>query len=225
MYIIVAGGGTIGSEIISKFTELKKEIVLIEKDQQVCDELYTNYGIETINGNATKIEILKAAGIEKANVLIITMPNDADNLACAVLAKSFGVPEIIVLMRKKSYLEAYKTVGVNKILNVVDILVRDTVNQVDKPDVQRIATLGNGAVEIFIIKIPEDAKIVGQTISEIASTTKLTQESIIAGIFDKNQNEFKVPRGNTVIPAGAELFVITKPDYVDSTAKVLTSKK
>ncbi len=221
MYIIIAGGGTLGSEIISKLVEKKREIAVIEKNREVCDELFTTYGIETINGSATKITVLKAAGIEKADVVVAAMPNDADNLALAVLAKSFSVPEIIVLMRKKNYYEAYKTVGVTKILNIVDILVRDVIYQIEKPEIEKIAQLGYGAVEIFIVKIPDGANIVGKTISEIASGKQLTEESIIAGIFDETENEFKVPRGNTKIPSGANLFVITKPELVNKTAKYL----
>ena len=122
------------------------------------------------------------------------------------------------------YYEAYKSAGVTRVLNVVDILVRDIVHQVEKPDFERIAQLGNGAVEIFIVKIPLDAKVVGQTISEVASSKKLTEESVIAGIFDEKENEFKVPRGNTKIPGGADIFVITKPDLVDGTVRFLLKK-
>ena len=149
------------------------------------------------------------------------MRNDASNLAFSVLAKSFVTPEIIVRMNKKNYLEAYKTAGVTKILNVVDTMVADIVHQVEKPEIQQVARLGDGAVEIFIVKVPVDGKIVGKTISEIASNKRLPEESIIAGVFDTKENDFKVPRGNTKVQGESDLFVITKPELVEKTAKYL----
>ena len=221
MYIIISGGGSLGTELVKKFIELKKEIVVIDNHKENCDELYANYGIEAVCGNATNISVLKDAGIEKADAVFATMRNDADNLAFSVLAKSFSIPEIIVRMNKKSYLEAYKTAGVSKILNVIDTMVTDIVHQVEKPEVQHVARLGDGAVEIFIVKIPPNGKIVGKTISEIASQDRLPEESIIAGVFDEKENDFKVPRGNTRIQAESDLFVITRPELVEKTAKFL----
>ncbi len=221
MYIVIAGGGSLGSELVKKFVELKKEIVVIELDKESCDDLYATYGVETIHGSATNITVLKAAGIEKADAAIATMRNDADNLAFSVLAKSFAIPEIIVRMNKKSYLEAYKTVGVSKLLNVMDTLVAEIIRQVDKPEIQQVAVLGDGAVEIFIVRVPAQGKIVGKTISDIASSKRLPEESIIAGVYDEKENDFKVPRGNTKIQAENDLFVITKHELVEKTAKYL----
>jgi trk system potassium uptake protein TrkA len=221
MYIIIAGGGTLGFELIGNLIKTKKEIVVIDNDKENCDDLFSSFGVETVFGDATKISVLKAAGIEKADMVIATMRNDAANLALSVLAKSFSVPEIIVRMNIKSYFEAYKTAGVSHILNVVDHLVEDILYLVEKPEIQRVARLGDGAVEIFIVRVPANGKIVGKTISEIASNKKLPEESIIAGVYDKHEKEFKVPRGNTKINGETELFVITKPALVKRTAKYL----
>jgi trk system potassium uptake protein TrkA len=224
MYIIIAGGGSLGTELVKKFMEKKKDIVVIDNDKEICDDLYAAFGVETVCGDATNISVLKAAGIEKADAAIATMRNDAVNLAFSVLVKSFSVPEIVIRMDKKSYYEAYKTSGVSKIVSAVDTLVDEIADQVEKPEIQTVAKLGDGAVEIFIVRVPTDGKLVGKTISEVASNRRLPEESIIAGIFDTNENDFKVPRGNTKIPGDSDLFVITKPELVQKTAKYLIQK-
>lgn len=221
MYIVIAGGGALGSELVRNLVQSKYELVVVEKEREICDELYANFGIDTIHGDATKISVLNAAGIEKADVVIATMRNDAANLAFSVLAKSYAVSNIIVRMNNKSYLEAYRTVGVNKILNVIDTLVDDIVYMVEKPDIQRVACLGDGAVEVIIARVPENGKIVGKTVSEIASSRRLPEESIIAGLYDENTKEFKVPRGNTKIHGSVDLFIITKPELIKKTVKYL----
>jgi trk system potassium uptake protein TrkA len=224
MYIIIAGGGALGFELVKKLVPKKMDIVVIEREKELGDDLFAAFGVETVHGDATRISVLKAAGIEKADMVIATMRNDADNLAFSVLSRSFRVPEIIVRMNKKSYLEAYKTAGITKILNVLDNMVDDILYLVEKPEIQRIATLGNGTVEIFLVRVPEKGKIIGKTISEIAASKRLPEESIIAGIYDEKENEFKIPRGNIKIPEQADLFVITKSELVKKTAKYLIQK-
>jgi len=99
----MAGGGNVGSVLTEYLNERKKEIVVIDQDRENCDDLHARYGVETICGNAIKISVLKEADIERADVAIATMRNDAVNLAFSVLAKSFAVPEIIARMSQKSY--------------------------------------------------------------------------------------------------------------------------
>lgn len=221
MYVIIAGAGNIGREVIERLTMMKQDVVVIEQSKEVCDEIYAKYGIETINGNATEISVLRAAGINKADVIISTIRRDDVNLAVTALAKSFNVPEIIVLMRNPNYSEAYRTSGATRILNVANTIIKDIMYQIEKPSIKRVAYLGDGAAEVFIVEIPEDSKITGKTISEVASNKNLPEESIIAGIYNKEENEYEIPRGNTKIKRGSNLFVITKPKLVKKTAQFL----
>ena len=221
MYIIIAGGGVLGNGLVRRLLGSRHEVVVIEKYKELCDELFAAYGVETISGSATQLSVLKAAGIEKADIVIATMRNDADNLAFAVLAKSFNVPQIIVRMYKKEYVEAYKTAGVTRVISMIDTMIADIMHEVERPDIQQVAQLGDGAVEIFMVHMPADGKLVGKTISEIATNKKMSEESIIAGIYDEKTKEFKVPRGNTKVSAESVLFVITKPELVKKTGKFL----
>ncbi|MFO8061458.1 MAG: TrkA family potassium uptake protein [bacterium] len=221
MYIIIVGAGNLGEELVSKITMLKKDVVVIDRDKDACDKLFAQYGIETIHGDGSKLSVLRSAGIGKADMLISTIRKDDVNLAISVLAKSLHIDDIIVLMRDKSYMDAYKTSGATKILNIVDTLVEDIIYSIEKPAIRRVASLKEGAVEVFILEIPEKGKITGKTISEIASDKRMPLESIIAGIYNEEENEFKIPRGNTKIPSLATLFVLTKPNLIKKTTKVL----
>ncbi|MGM0441322.1 MAG: potassium channel family protein [Elusimicrobiota bacterium] len=221
MHIIIAGGGSLGTALVEKLTLSKNDVVVVDESKEACDELYASFGIETIMGNATRINVLKEAGLDKTDAVISTIRKDDVNLAITSLAKSSAVPEIIILMRRKSYFEAYRTTGATRILNMADRLVDDVMQQIEKPAVRRVARLGNGAVEVFLINIPQDAKIAGKSVSKIASSKKMPVESIIAGIFDKDTKEYKIPRGDTRIEGDSNIFVITKPEKVNETAAYL----
>ncbi len=80
MYIIIAGGGIVGRSLSKKLVK-KHDVVVIDKDQKICERIYSHYGAITINGNATKIETLKEAGIGKCDIALGVMRHDSDNLA------------------------------------------------------------------------------------------------------------------------------------------------
>jgi len=98
MYIIVAGGGMVGGALARRLLEDKHDVVLIDADPEVCNKIYSQTGVVAITGSAKRIDVLKESGIDKADIIVAATGDDADNLACAVLAKSLGVPRILVRM-------------------------------------------------------------------------------------------------------------------------------
>ena len=123
MYIVIAGGGMVGGGLARKLLENKHDVVLIDPDENVCNKLYAETGVVAVKGSATHIEVLKEAGAAKADVVVAATPHDADNLACAILAKSLDVPQVIVRMRDPNYENAYRVAGVNSIVRVTDLMV------------------------------------------------------------------------------------------------------
>lgn len=86
-------------------------------------------GIQTLTafalsaGNATDIDVLKEAGVGKCDMAVGATWSDADNLVFAILAKSLGVPNVIVRMSSPDYEEAYRLAGVSAIVRVTDLMI------------------------------------------------------------------------------------------------------
>ncbi len=144
MYIIIAGAGMVGGDLARTLLQNKHDVVIIDHNKETCDKIYSELGVIAINGNAARIEILYEAGIEKADVVIAATGSDVDNLACAILAKSLGVPQIIVRMRNPAYEKAYRLAGANSVLRVTDLMINEMMIEIEQPDVRRILTIGGG---------------------------------------------------------------------------------
>jgi trk system potassium uptake protein TrkA len=99
MYVIVAGAGVIGIQITQMLLANKHDVVAIDRDANVCEAVYAETGALTIHGNATDLDVLEKAGAKKADAVVCLMHLAADNIACALLAKSLGVPRIIARLR------------------------------------------------------------------------------------------------------------------------------
>jgi trk system potassium uptake protein TrkA len=224
MYVIVAGGGMVGGGLVRSLLDNKHDVVLIEQHKELCDKLYAETGVIAINGSATSIEALNEAGIRKADVVVAATGNDADNLACAILAKSFNVPRVIVRMRDPAYKNAYAVAGVNAIVRVTDMMVNQIMMDIENPQVRRITTIGGGKADIFMVKVPDSAKVAGKSVQDIVGSRHFPSECVFVAVYNHQTEEFSIPRGKQVINEGNELFLISAAENIKAAVDFLTAK-
>jgi trk system potassium uptake protein TrkA len=222
MYIVVAGGGMVGGGLIKTLLENKHDVVLIEQNKELCEKMYAETGVVAICGSASQIEILKDAKIEKADVLVAATGSDPHNLAAAIMAKSFNVPRVIVRMRDTAYENAYKVAGVNTIVAVTDLMVNQMIIEIEQPEVQKIATIGSGKADIFRVVLPQDAKVAGKTVRDITTNKRFPSACTFLAVYNKQNDEFTIPRGDRVISQGDELFLVSTAENIKEAADFLT---
>ena len=85
-HTIVCGYGRNGKQAVSKLLQYDKKVVVVENNDQAIAELDREQ-IPYVKGDATKDEVLRQAGLERAAHLITTLPSDADNLFVVLSAR------------------------------------------------------------------------------------------------------------------------------------------
>ena len=205
MYVVVAGGGIVGKGLAMRLNEARHDVVVIDIDGRVCEDLYARYGLETVTGSATSIDVLEAAGIAKADVAVAAMRSDADNLAFTLLAHDFGVPRIIARMTDPKYEAALRRAGATHLINLGGFYLDQLMLDIEEPEARRIATFGQGQGAIVIARVPEGSQVDGWTIERIANSPDFPDDCVIAGLYREKTDEFIVPRGNRVLLAGDQV--------------------
>jgi trk system potassium uptake protein TrkA len=221
MYIVIGGIGLVGSELTRKLIENKHDVVVIDADARVCDKVYAKLGVIAINGNIARIETLIEANIEKADCVVASTGSDTDNLACAILAKSFGVPQVIARMRNPSYEKAYELVGVTSVVRVTDLMVNQMIVEIEKPKVRRVLTVGGGKAAIYSLVVPRGARVAGRTVEAIARDSAFPPDSVFIAVFDREKDEVSIPRGRQVINEGDELLMISPAEQIKNVTDFL----
>lgn len=209
MYIVVAGGGIVGKTIIKELSK-QHDVVVIESNYEYCQDISAKYGAVAIHGDATSIQTLKDAGIEKCNYALGVMDDDTQNLLFSLLCKNFNVKNIFVRMRNPEYREAYELAGATNIGNSVQMMANKFVLDIENPEMRRVASLSKGKAEVTIVTLNDTFKHKGKSVAEIASLKDFPRDVVIAGIFDTDSEEFIVPRGDTVITTHNQLFLVGK---------------
>jgi trk system potassium uptake protein TrkA len=214
MYIIIAGIGLVGGELARRLVENKHDVVVIDSDKETCENIYTEIGVVAIHGNVARVETLQEAGITKTDVFVGATGSDTDNLAGAILAKSFGVPQIIVRMRNPAYENAYKLAGVTSITRVTDLMVNQMIVEIEKPRVRKVMTIGGGKADIYSVIIPKGAKVAGQTVESIARNPGFPPNCVFIAVYDRDTKALSIPRGPQVINESDEILLISPAEDI-----------
>src|SRR5436189_4688072 len=96
MRVAIAGAGNVGVFIANDLGAAGHQVQLIEQNEEVAKRIVLVDNVEMIVADACEVSSLRAAGLEKCDVVIGATGADEDNLVVSLLAKQqFGVPRVI----------------------------------------------------------------------------------------------------------------------------------
>ncbi len=224
MYIIIAGGGQVGTELAKQLTQQKHDVIVIEQNKERCDKVYAKTGAIVINGSITSVGILKEAGIGKADTAIAATEKDAENLSFSLLCKSFDVPRIIARLRNPDYEKSYRIAGVNSVVRVTNILVDRILSELEDNQIKKISTIAQGKAHIFKVEIPERSVINGKTVLEITKKPDFPKNIVFVAADNPKKSNFFIPHGDSVIESGQEMVFISTGENLKKAIEILTEE-
>ncbi|MDA3910893.1 MAG: potassium channel protein [Bacteroidales bacterium] len=89
-HVIVVGYGRNGKQTMEELTAHGEQVVLIERKDELIEQIDNDTDYLFIQGDATQDEILSLAGIDRAKSLITALPVDADNLFVVLSARGLN---------------------------------------------------------------------------------------------------------------------------------------
>ena len=206
MRIIVAGAGRGGLDLAAHLQKQGHLVTVLDRDASVVTRAAEQIGVVALAGDATDVATFSLAEPQRADVVVGMLHRDADNLAVAALARSLGAKRVMVRMRDPLYRPVYEAAGVQQVLSETEVLVGALATAIEFESVSHSMVLGSGAIAIEL-KVPVDPRVVGRSVSDVASDAAFPHSCVIAGIA--LDGAVKAPRGATIIEAGAELLVVS----------------
>ena len=223
MRVLVAGAGVLGQSVVDALVGRRHDVIVVDSDPRVCDRVYAEFGVVTVHGSASDLHVLRSAGTADADVLIALMHSDSDNVACALLARSLGVGQVIARMRDDGYEESYRNAGVTHLVRVTDVVRNQILAQVEHPQVQELLGFGDTRVRIFSVAVSDEALSVGRSVVELAQHPRFPKACLLLGVFRTGTESLIITRGSDRIEAGDTALLITAEADIDDAVHVLTS--
>ena len=118
MYVVVAGGGKVGSNVTRTLIDLGHEVTLIEQRPDRFARLEEEFGPAVIRGDATEITVLERAGIARPPELLLAVTgDDEDNLVISQIAKeAYGVRTAIARVNDPRNQQHFDLLGITQTL-------------------------------------------------------------------------------------------------------------
>src|SRR5665213_598616 len=96
MRVVIAGAGSVGTSIASDLLAGGHSVLIIEEDPDLVVKTRATLGVEWMEGDACEVNLLRAAELEKADVMVAATGDDKANLVVSLLAKTeFAVPRVV----------------------------------------------------------------------------------------------------------------------------------
>ena len=126
MYIIVVGCSRVGVTIAQSLESEGHSVVVVDRSRENLQKLGRSFSGITVVGSGFAPEVLKEAGIERADVLLAVTDSDNANIVCAQVAKKlFNLEKVFARIYDPARAETYQKMGVEIISEtqlVVDVL-------------------------------------------------------------------------------------------------------
>ncbi len=104
--VIIVGFGRFGQVVGRLLMANKMRITVLERDISVVS-LMRSYGYKVYYGDATELELLRAAGAEKAKAIVVTANTPEANMAVVHLCQQH-FPHLKILARARGRVEAHE---------------------------------------------------------------------------------------------------------------------
>jgi len=224
-HFIVCGYGRMGRIICNELRAKKVPFVVVEKE---LPELDADEGTVFVYGDATKDEILRQAGIEKARGLISVLSTDAQNLYVVLSARELNSSLLIVARAgEEGSGQKLLRAGADRVVSPYHIGGLRIAHTVLKPavvDFLEFATKsGNLELQMEEIPVEEGSDIADKTIHEAGVGREL---GVIVVAVKRKDGVMKFnPVHNTRIKAGDTLIAIGETEKLKSLERLAKSRE
>jgi len=215
MYIIIAGGGKVGSYLAHLLVGKGHSVAVIEQDAGACAALSDWGKALVINGDCCDLGALIDAGIEKTDRFAAVTGDDANNLVACQLAKvRFNVPLTTARINDPRNEDIFHKFGVDFALNSTNILATVIEEGIIVNDLIPLVSLAKGKATLVELKVADGSAAAGRTLRELTWPRGCVVASVV------HEGEVIFPRGATVLNAGDIIVGLVAPEAEDQFRQV-----
>lgn len=214
MYIVISGGGKIGSYLAGVLLSSGNEVAVIEEDLATADRLSVQLEGRylVIHGDGCDSRYQEDAGIRQADVFVATTGQDDNNLvSCEIAQRVFNVPRCIARVNNPKNLRIFREVGIECVSSTT-LIANLIEEEAMLGSVSIVSSLTHGNVALAEVVVPRMRHHSNEA-GIVLDSIPMPEGSLIAAVATKDDVE--VASEGLVLYPGDKAIVVADNDVLD----------
>jgi trk system potassium uptake protein TrkA len=220
MFIVVAGGGKVGSNVARGLQRMGHELTIIEQRRDRFAQLEEEFEHAAIVGDATEIFVLERAGVARPpDLLVAVTGDDEDNMViCQMARERYGVVKVIARVNDPRNQPHFDLLGISPTVSATQTIMALVEHEVPEHELIHLLELRKENIEIVEVQIDSSSPSAGKRVSGI----KMPAGSRLIYVIREGRAE--IPDSETELQAGDQVLAILEPGKEDELRRVLLKK-
>jgi len=216
MKAVIVGAGNVGFEIAKQLIDENKDVVIIEKDPKVAKHATNYLDCMVINDEGNNIEVLKNAGIDKADFFIsVTNSDEMNMISCGLVSSEFNVPCKIARVRNIDYsstrISSSPFLGIDYIVNPEIEASKVITQAIEHGAVSDILSFEKSRFQMRNMSLIDYSPFVNKTLKEIKKSLHL--DFLVT--FIVRDNKYIIPSGDTYLLENDKIYVVATEENLE----------
>jgi trk system potassium uptake protein TrkA len=220
MFIIVAGGGKVGSNVARGLRRMGHEVTIIEQRRDRFAQLEEEFEHAAIVGDATEIFVLERAGVARPPDLVVAVTgDDEDNMViCQMARERYGVAKVIARVNDPRNQPHFDLLGISPTISATQMIMALVEHEVPEHELIHLLELRKENIEIVEVQIDASSPSAGKRVSGL----KMPAGARLIYVIRDGRAE--IPDAETELQAGDQVLAILEPGKEDELRRVLLKK-
>ena len=213
--VMIIGAGKIG-RLLAKSLQYDYNLRLIEKSKQKAEKYNASLSNTLmLIGNALDPEFLESESIYDMDCLIAATEDEQTNIMCSLLAKDYGVKQVIVHISTTNYIKPIRRMGIDAIVSknvsAVNEVLKFIHTDQQEIEISRFEDIDMDSIELEVMP---DCKFLRKkyTLNDLP-------DSICLGSIIRD-GKIIIPNQKTAIRESDKLLIFLKPQYISKVENI-----
>ncbi len=225
MYMIIIGGGGVGSELARNLSEKNFDVAVIEKNPEQARKISNLFDVMVIEENGANALALERAGIKSADMVIAVTEVDEINIIACMLAKRYGVSFTVARVRNADYaldsaVLTREQLGIDLMISPERSAAYEISRMLHFPEACEIEYFSKGRVMLLSLIAGPETDIVKKPFHKL----NLPPGCIIVGI-NEGQGKFTIPGGEDTIKPGSRIYLLGQSRTLKDISRLLLHER
>ena len=218
--IMIVGGGNTGYYLAQKLQAFGANVKLVERDLERCHTLSTELrNVMVLHSDGTDPDFLEEENLSGMDAFVAATGYDEENLLLALTATKHSVPDVIAKVSHGNYIGLIEQMGINMVLNPIDIAVSRITEILQGPKRVISSVLLQGQAQLMEIVADDTMKFLNTPIAAL----NIPESILICAIRRREQTI--IPNGTTRIERGDRVILLCLLSNLSDVETLLKSKK